>query len=91
MANYAKMGTNGPLPRYARTTSDAPGTWEVFTLMSWSDKRMAAFSQAGLVEKFIDALVWVFWPIYLFQQGLSLPNVGWVIGIYGIVKLNIML
>ena len=85
IANHAKMGANGPLPRYARTTSDTPGTWEVFTLMSWRDKRMAALSQAGLVEKFIDALVWVFWPIFLFQQGLSLPNVGWIIGIYGIV------
>ena len=29
--------------------------------------------------------VWVFYPVFLYQQGLSLPNVGWVIGIYGIV------
>ena len=85
IANHANAGPSGPLPRYASTSSDTPSTWEIFALMSWGDKRMAAFSQAGLVEKFIDALVWVFWPIFLFQKGLSLPSVGWVISIYGFV------
>jgi len=44
---------------------------------------MAALCQAGLVEKFVDALIWVFYPAFLYQQGLSLPKVGWVIGVYG--------
>ncbi len=56
---------------------------EVFTLMSWRDKRLMALSQAGLVEKFVDALVWIFYPVFLHQQGLSLPDIGWVIGCYG--------
>jgi MFS family permease len=63
----------------------APSTWEVFSLMSWRDKRLAAISQAGLVEKFVDALVWVIFPVFLFQRGLSLPEIGWVVGIYGMV------
>ena len=46
---------------------------------------MFAFSQAGLVEKFVDALIWVFYPVFLYQQGLSLANIGWVVGIYGFV------
>lgn len=72
-------------PRYPRNISDHPDTKEVFTLMSWRDKRMFAFSQAGLVEKFVDALIWVFYPVYLYNQGLSLASLGWIVGIYGFV------
>jgi MFS family permease len=82
---HAAGGTLGPKPRYPRNIADTPGTWAVFTLMSWRDARMASFSQAGLVEKFVDALVWVFFPVYLHQQGLSLAGIGWVVGVYGFV------
>jgi len=75
----------GPAPRYPTNISERPGTWEVFTLMSWRDARLASVSQAGLVEKFVDALVWVFFPVYLYQQGLSLSGIGWVVGVYGFV------
>ena len=70
-------------PRYSQGLSERPTTREVFALMSWKDHRMAALCQAGLVEKFVDALVWVFWPVYLHQQGVSLPGIGWIVGIYG--------
>jgi len=75
----------GPTPRYPSNISATPTTWEVFTLMSWRDARMASVSQAGLVEKFVDALVWVFFPVYLYQHGLSLAGIGWVVGVYGFV------
>jgi MFS family permease len=39
---------SGPKPRYPTNIPDRPGTWEVFTLMSWRDARMASISQAGL-------------------------------------------
>ena len=42
-----------------------------------------ALSQAGLVEKFVDALVWILYPAFLYQKGLSLTNVGWIISFYG--------
>lgn len=71
-------------PRYPHNISNAPGTWDVFTLMSWRDRRLFALSQAGLVEKFVDALVWVFYPVYLYQKGLSLTQVSSVIGVYGL-------
>jgi hypothetical protein len=45
-------------PRYPTGVSEQPTTREVFALMSWRDRRMAALCQAGLVEKFVDALVW---------------------------------
>lgn len=34
-----------------------PGTWEVFAVVSWRDRRLFALSQAGLVEKFVRPLV----------------------------------
>lgn len=82
---HAAGKSKGPKPRFPDNITDKPTTWEVFTLMSWRDKRMFAFSQAGLVEKFVDALIWVFYPVYLYEQGLSLANIGWVVGIYGFV------
>jgi MFS family permease len=60
------------------------GTWEVFATVSWRDRRLFALSQAGLVEKFVDALVWVFYPVFLLQNGMSLLQVGWIIGVYGL-------
>lgn len=72
-------------PRYPVNVSERPSTAEMFALMSWRDRRMAALCQAGLVEKFVDALVWAFWPVYLHQKGVSLPGIGWIVGVYGFV------
>jgi len=66
-------------------TARALTTYEAFALVIWKDKRMQAFSQAGLVEKFVDALVWVFYPLYLMQNGATLTQMSWIIGIYGTV------
>lgn len=62
-----------------------PTTAQMFRLMSWGDKRMAAFCQAGMIEKFVDALIWVFYPVFLYQRGLGLDAIGWIVGIYGFV------
>lgn len=77
--------TGGPLPRYPENIGPRPSTWEVFTLMSWRDSRLSAICQAGLVEKFVDALIWVFYPVFLYRHGVSLPGIGWVAGVYGFV------
>lgn len=84
-ARHAAGKAAGPVPRYPRGVPASPSTWQMFQLMSWRDRRLAALCQAGLVEKFVDALIWVFYPVFLYQQGLSLPQVGWVIGVYGFV------
>jgi MFS family permease len=70
-------------PRYQTNVPERPSTREMFALMTWRDRRMAALCQAGLVEKFVDALVWAFWPVYLHQHGVSLPGIGWIVGVYG--------
>jgi MFS family permease len=70
-------------PRYPTGIPSAPTTIDIFKMMSWRDKRLMALSQAGLVEKFVDALVWIFYPVFLYQQGISLLTVGWIISFYG--------
>ncbi|MCC6001490.1 MAG: MFS transporter, partial [Pararhodobacter sp.] len=62
-----------------------PGTAQVFALMSWRDRRLLALSQAGLVEKFVDALVWVIFPVFLVARGASLTEMSWIVGVYGFV------
>lgn len=84
-ARHAVGQRSGPQARLADAGSDNPSTWQVFTLVSWRDKRLFAFSQAGLVEKFVDALVWVFYPVFLFEQGVGLAAIGWIVGVYGFV------
>ncbi len=84
-ARHAAGTATGPRPRYPRNLSERPGSGEIFALMSWRDRRMAAFSQAGLVEKFVDALVWVYYPVYLYGRGLGLADIGWIVGVYGFV------
>lgn len=77
--------TRAWLPAAAPGFSAALTAREVFARVSWRDKRLMAICQAGLVEKFVDALVWVFYPVFLYRQGLNLAEVGWVVGAYGLV------
>ncbi len=84
-ARHAAGSAGGPQPRFARTVSERPTTWELLAVVSWRDRRLAALCQAGLVEKFVDALVWVFYPVYLYQRGVALPQIGWIVGVYGFV------
>ena len=83
VARHTTVCSDNALPRYPISINTQPTTWQVFSLMSWHDKRLAAICQAGLVEKFADALIWVFYPVFLYQHGLSLPDIGWVVGVYG--------
>jgi MFS family permease len=80
---HASPSVHALRPKYPSGVSEQPTTREMFALMSWGDRRMAALCQAGLVEKFVDALVWAFWPVYLHQQGVNLPGIGWIVGVYG--------
>jgi len=84
-ARHKSGSHDGPQPRFPTGVSEHPSTFEIFTLVSFRHRTFMALSQAGCVEKFVDALVWVFFPVYLFAQGLSLINIGWVVGVYGFV------
>ena len=81
-----KAGTHGgPRPRFPANISEHPSTGEIFTLVSFRHRTFSALSQAGCVEKFVDVLVWVFFPVYLNARGVSLINIGWIVGVYGFV------
>jgi MFS family permease len=81
-----KKGTyDGHRPRFPKNVSEHPSTKEIFTLVSFRHRTFSALSQAGCVEKFVDALVWVFFPVYLNARGLSLIEIGWIVGVYGFV------
>ncbi len=65
--------------------TDAPSAREAFLHVSLHDRTLALLSQAGAVEKFVDALIWVLLPVQLHRQGASLPQIGIVTTIYGLV------
>lgn len=81
-----KSGTHeGPRPRFPTNVSEHPSTAEIFMLVSFRHRTFMALSQAGCIEKFVDALVWVFFPVYLHGRGVSLVEIAWVVGSYGFV------
>ena len=56
---------------------------EILRRATWGDRTLFAAAQAGSVEKFVDALVWIAYPLYLTTAGLSVAQVGVVVGVYG--------
>jgi MFS family permease len=65
------------------SAGSSPRFWDIFRWTSWRDRTMFAVSQAGLVEKFTDTLVWVSFPLYFKARGLSVGEIGLVVGVYG--------
>ena len=64
---------------------DNPTSGELFALVSWKNRTFLALSQAGCIEKFVDALMWALVPVFMVSSGASLIDIGWVTGIYGFV------
>lgn len=89
-AAHARASASGaaadrPRHRFPEGVSERPSIREIFSLVSYRHRTFAALSQAGCIEKFVDALVWAFFPVYLHARGLSLVDIGWVVGVYGFV------
>ena len=85
-AQAHKDGTHkGPTPRFPAGVSEKPSMGEIFKLVSFRHKTFSALSQAGCIEKFVDALVWAFFPVYLISKGVELIDIGWIVGTYGLV------
>jgi MFS family permease len=76
---------DGPQPGFPQNVSAHPSAAEIFTLVTFRHRTFSALSQAGCVEKFVDALVWGFFPAYFYAKGLSLVEIGWIVGVYGFV------
>jgi len=71
---------------HARGDTAAPmGMRRLFAYASWENRSLLALNQAGLVEKFTDAIVWLFFPVFFMAQGMSLVASGALVAIYGVV------
>ena len=54
----------------------------VFARTSWSDRSLAAVSQAGLVNNAVDGLAWGILPLLFAAEGLSLGRIGVLAALY---------
>jgi MFS family permease len=75
----------GHKPRFVAGVSERPGMWEIFTLVSFRNPTFRSFAQAGVSNKIADALLWVLFPVFLHERGLSVVQIGWITGVYGMV------
>jgi hypothetical protein len=73
------------LAESGKVAPDTRSFKQLFHLASREDASLVAINQAGLVEKFTDALVWIFLPVYFLAQGLTLVEAGAIIAVYGLV------
>jgi len=83
-ARHRAGQATGPRPRYA-AAPEAPSAGQVFALVTLRNRTFQALAQAGCVEKFVDALMWVLVPVFMIARGATLIEIGWVTGIYGLV------
>ena len=84
-SRHARGAYPGPRPRFAEGLAEHPSAKEVFAFVSFRHATFSALCQAGVANKVADALLWVLFPLFLSQRGLSVVQIGWVTGIYGIV------
>ena len=84
-SEHANGSYTGHKPRFAEGVSERPGMWEIFTLVSFRHPTFRSFAQAGITNKVADALLWVLFPVFLHDRGLSVVQIGWVTGVYGAV------
>jgi MFS family permease len=68
----------------SKPSGPQPSFLEIFTLTSVRDRTLFALNQAGLVEKFVDALVWVAYPLYFASRHMPVERIGAVVFAYGI-------
>ncbi len=67
------------------TQPPPPSLGQAFLYASWQNRNLLALNQAGLVEKFTDALVWIILPVWFVSQHLTLVQASSIIGIYALV------
>ncbi|MHB8568548.1 MAG: MFS transporter [Nitrososphaerales archaeon] len=59
--------------------------FDIFALASWRDRTLFSCSQAGLVEKFADTLLWALYPLFLVTRGLDIVTIAFILGLYQVV------
>ena len=65
------------------TRDDADLTFvEIVKRATYGDRTLFAAAQAGHVEKFVDTLVWIAFPLYLAAEGFGVDAIGLVVGVH---------
>jgi len=67
---------------HPRQAGPHPSVREIAARVSWTDRTLAAVSQAGLVNNLNDGLVWVVLPVLLVDHGVSVTGVGYIKALY---------
>jgi MFS family permease len=68
--------------QHPRQAGPQPPFREIARRVSWTDRTLAAASQAGLVNNLNDGLAWVVLPILLVGHGVSVTGVGYIKALY---------
>jgi MFS family permease len=68
--------------QHPRQPGPQPPFREIARRVSWTDRTLAAVSQAGLVNNLNDGLVWVVLPVLLVDHGVSVTGVGYIKALY---------
>ncbi len=55
---------------------------EIVKQATYGDWTLFTAAQAGHVENFVDTLVWIGFPLFLFAQGLDTAQIGVVVGVH---------
>ncbi|AUX07823.1 major facilitator superfamily MFS_1 [Halalkaliarchaeum desulfuricum] len=55
---------------------------EIVKQATYGDRTLFTAAQAGHVENFVDTLVWIAFPLFLFAQGLDTAQIGVVVGVH---------
>ncbi len=76
---WAKLHQVGVVP------TEHQSLGKLFIQASWHDKSLLSLNQAGLVEKFTDAMVWIFLPVFFLSKNLTLVEGSAIVSVYAVV------
>ena len=80
---YAKAEAAQPDGGEERSGGDADLSFtEIVKQATYGDRTLFTAAQAGHVENFVDTLVWIAFPLFLFAQGLDTAQIGVVVGVH---------
>ncbi len=65
--------------------SDRRSFLDIFAQATWRNRTLFSCSQAGLVEKFTDTLVWAVYPLFLAAERINLLDIALIVALYQMV------
>jgi MFS family permease len=77
-----RANSSAPVHAHLAAMPQRPSGFEVFRLVSFRHPSYRALAQGGTANKIADALVWVLFPIFFKNHGVSLALIGWITGAY---------